>query len=463
MVVANQSKIINQKVNIGWKPLFIKRGGVRYIIMMGGRGAGRSYAASQFATAKLIAPSYFRCAIMRLVHEDIRKSIWQEIVDRVADQGMTSNIGISDSNMRMRYKIKRDDGSEQINSIDAIGFTSSGQRSAKLKSLASYNTVIIEEAEEIGEAEFMQLDDSLRTVKDGVDITVILCMNTPPKGHWIVQKWFNLEPIDTPGSTIGFTRPVLKPECVIDTEFLYFNFRSNVDNLDAHTVKRYLAYRDTKPDYYYHKIEGLCPDIVRGRIYSGWQLIDAVPHEAKLVGRGLDFGWWPDPLHLCNVYYYNNGYILDQLLHGNYISNETVAITIKKDETDNQRAVTFADSAEPKSIQDIADEGVNIVGVEKGKGSVEHRIKVVSGLRISVTRRSKQLWTGYETYAWKEDKDGNPLGIPAHPGSDPMDSSGYCLVSVVDFLDPEEESKVIAQHAVTHQQFVEQSTNRYGL
>lgn len=463
MVVANQpKKVVNQKVNIGWKPLFIKRNGVRYIIMMGGRGAGRSYAASQYATARLIEPTYFRCAIMRLVHEDIRNSIWQEIVDRVDDQGITDNISVSDSNMRMRFTVKHDDGTTHVNSINALGFTASGKRSAKLKSLASYNTIIIEEAEEIGEAEFMQLDDSLRTVKDNVDITVVLCMNTPPRNHWIIQKWFNLQPIDTPGATIGFTVPSLKPECAEDTEFLYFNFRSNVDNLDAHTVKRYLDYRNTKPDYYYHKIEGYCPDIVRGRIYSGWQLIDAVPHEAKLMGRGLDFGWWPDPLHLCNVYFYNGGYILDQLLHGNHISNETVAVTIKKDES-NQRAVTFADSAEPKSIQDIADEGVNIVGVEKGKGSVEHRIKVVNGLRISVTRRSTKLWEGYETYAWKEDKDGNPLGIPAHPGSDPMDASGYCLVSIVDYLDPEEEQKQAAQYSATHQEFVQQSTNRYGL
>ncbi|UOF78882.1 terminase large subunit [Caudoviricetes sp.] len=453
---------VNQKVNIGWKPLFIKRNGVRYIILMGGRGAGRSYVASQFGTSKIIAPEYFRCAIMRLVHEDIRNSIWQELVDRVEDQGITEHIKIINNDMKMKFTVRKKDGTTFTNSINALGFTSSGKRSAKLKSLASYNTVIIEEAEEIGEAEFMQLDDSLRTVQG--DITVVLCLNTPPRSHWIIKKWFNLEPAFIDGELVdGFTRPVLKPECAEDTEFLYFNFRSNITNLDPHTVKRYLAYKDTKPAYYYHMIEGLCPDIVRGRIYSGWKLIDSVPHEARLVGRGLDFGWFPDPLHLCNVYFYNGGYILDQLLHGNYIKNETVAHTIKQDEIDNQRALTIADSAEPKSIEDIAEAGVSIVGVDKGKGSVEHRIKTVSGLRISVTRRSTKLWEGYETYAWKEDKDGNSLGVPAHPGSDPMDASGYCLVSVVDNMDPEEESKVIAKHIVTKQQFVQATSNRYGL
>lgn len=454
---------VNQKVNVGWQPLFVKRNGVRYIILMGGRGAGRSYVASQFGLSKLIAPEYFRCAIMRLVHEDIRNSIWQELVDRVEDQGITDHIKIANNDMKMKYTIKKDDGTTFTNSINALGFTSSGKRSAKLKSLASYNTIIIEEAEEIGEAEFMQLDDSLRTVKG--DITVVLCLNTPPRSHWIIKKWFDLQPAFINGELIdGFNKPTLKPEAYADTEFLYYNFRSNQNNLDAHTVKRYLDYKNTKPAYYYHMIEGLCPDIVRGRIYSGWQLIDAVPHEARLIGRGLDFGWFPDPLHLCNVYFYNGGYILHQLLHGNFLKNETVAHTIKQDEINTQQsALTIADSAEPKSIQDIADLGVAIVGVEKGKGSVEHRIKTVAALRISVTRTSTKLWEGYETYAWKEDKDGNSLGVPAHTGSDPMDASGYCLVSVVDAIDPQEEEKQVRQHLVAKQQYVQAAVNRHGL
>lgn len=450
--------IVNQTVNECWKPLFIKRNGVRYIIIMGGRGAGRSYVASQFALAKLIAPEYFRCAIMRLVHEDIRNSIWQEIVDRVNDQGIANNLQIANNEMKMKFKTKKPDGSEQINSINALGFkASSGDRSAKLKSLASYNTVIIEEAEEIGEAEFMQLDDSLRTVKG--DITVVLCLNTPPRSHWIIKRFFDLEPCGVD----GFTRPVLKPELAVDTEFLYFNFRANLNNLDAHTVKRYLSYKETKPAYYYHMIEGLCPDIVRGRIYSGWRMIDEVPHEARLVGRGLDFGWFPDPLHLCNVYYYNGGYIIDDLLHGNYIKNETVAHKIKDDEQNNQRALTVGDSAEPKSIEEIADFGVNIVGAEKGPDSVMHRIKVVSACRISVTKRSKKTWEAYENYSWKEDKDGNPLGVPNHAYSHPLDAAGYCLVSVVDSIDPDEEAKQTVQYQVNQINFVNAAQQRHGL
>ena len=457
------SVIVKQTVNECWQPLFIKRGGVRYVIIMGGRGAGRSYVASQFALAKLIAPDYFRCAIMRLVHSDIRNSIYQEIIDRVDAQGVTNNIRINDSDMKFRYTVKKKDADgkkiEQVNRITALGFrTSDKSQSAKLKSLASYNTVIIEEAEEIGEAEFMQLDDSLRTTEG--EITVVLCLNTPPKNHWIIRRWFDLEPVV---QAPGFNKPVLKPECADDTEFLYFDYRSNLNNLDAHTIKRYENYKNTNPDYYWHKIRGFSPDVVRGKIYSGWKLIDEIPHEARLVGRGLDFGWYPDPLHLCNVYYYDGGYILDQLLHGTHIKLEDVALTIKNDDKNNQRALTVADSAEPRSIENIADHQVNIIGATKGQGSVEHRIKIVGSLRVSVTRRSKDLWDGYETYAYKEDKDGNSLGVPAHKGSDPMDAAGYCLVEVLDEMDPEQEQKERIRHQVDHVNFVNMAQQRHGL
>ncbi len=119
------SLIVKQIVNECWQPLFIKRKGVRYVIIMGGRGAGRSYVASQYGTAKLISPDYFRCAIMRLVHSDIRKSIYQEIVDRIDEQGITDHVRINDSEMRFRYKMKKEDGTFQENSINAIGFRTS--------------------------------------------------------------------------------------------------------------------------------------------------------------------------------------------------------------------------------------------------------------------------------------------------------------------------------------------------
>ena len=169
---------MNQKVNVVYKPLFETK--ARYVILMGGRGGGRSTVASQYANARLIAEDYFRCAIMRYILGDIRNSIYREITDRAEE----NELGIvpNDSLMRLEYG---------MNSINAVGFRkSSGEQKSKLKSLASYNCVIIEEADEIQEEDFMQLDDSLRTVKG--DIKIILLLNPPAKNHWIIQRWMKL-------------------------------------------------------------------------------------------------------------------------------------------------------------------------------------------------------------------------------------------------------------------------------
>lgn len=386
--------------------------GVRYFILMGGRGAGRSTGASQYILSRLPGKEYMRCAIMRAVHSDIRHSIWRELRDRINEQGAQEALHITENDMHIAYG---------QNTVNAHGFrASSSSNSAKLKSLANYNTVVIEEAEEIGENEFTTLDDTLRTVRG--DIRIVLCLNPPSKSHWIIRRWFNLER----SGTDGFYIPRLKPG-ITDAVHLYGTFKDNLANLDEHTIKRYEEYRNVKPDYYYQMIAGLVPEVVRGKIYSGWEQIDSVPVEARLIRFGEDYGWFPDPACAVAIYYWNGGYVIDELAYGTHLSNEFLAGKIKE----VGEALAIADSAEPKSIEEQQKKhGLLIEPSEKGADSVNYGIKVVSEKRIYVTKRSKNVWDSYENYAWDEDKDGNPLGVPVHTWSHPMDAIRYALVSL---------------------------------
>ena len=395
-----------QKFNEIFTPLLERK--TRYYILIGGRGAGRSTAVSQYILSKLLAKDFFRCAIMREIASDIRSTVWQEFLDRVQEQNLENVLDIADSTMTAEYG---------INSIHAHGFRqSSGQHSAKLKSLANYNTVVIEEAKEVAEPEFMQLDDSLRTVKG--DIKVILLLNPPPKSHWIIKRWFDC--VDS--GVKGFYNIKLK-DGITDTVFLGGTFLDNLANLDDHTIKRYQEYKAIKPDYYYQEIAGLVPEVVRGKIYSGWQQLDSVPKEARLVCFGMDFGWFPDEAAVVAVHYWNGGDVLDEVAYGNWLTNAYLAGEIKKYGT----AVTIADSAEPKSIEEIKKHKIRIEGADKEKGSVEFGIKTVSEKKIFVTRRSENIWREYENYAWDEDKEGNSKNRPAHQYSHSMDAIRYAL------------------------------------
>jgi phage terminase large subunit len=366
----------------------------RYAFFMGGRGNGRSGTASRYAVSRLFGKEYMRGALMRAVHSDIRTSSWAEIQDRLTEQSVQKAEGlrITDGDMFMDYG---------QNSLRAHGFkASSGSLTARLKSLANYNFIWGEEAEEIAEREFMTLDDSLRTTKGA--IRIVLTLNTPPKNHWIIKRFFDLEPCGVD----GFYKPRLKPN-VKNAIYIPGTYRDNLPNIDPATAARYEAYKVSNPAYYWQMIEGLCPEVLLGRIYSGWKMIESVPHEARLLGYGLDFGFDPDPAAVVAIYWYNGGYILDEKLYQTQLLNEHLAASL----TALPKAPIVADSAEPKSIAELQTHGLNVIPCEKGKDSVDFGIKRVQGLRISYTRSSVNLHNEYENYAWKISKDGDNVGI----------------------------------------------------
>lgn len=393
-----------------------KDSNVRYVIIMGGRGNGRSGTASRYVVSKLLSKEYVRGAIMRATREDIRASCWGEIMDRLREQGIQEAFRITENDMFLE---------KGQNSLRAHGFrASSGSLTARLKSLAGYNLVWIEEAEEIGENEFRTLDDTLRTVKGS--ITIVLTLNTPSKSHWIMKKWFDLDPHP---EVNGFYIPKIKGD-IKDALYVGGSYRENLPNLDEHTVFRYQQYKYNNPSYYWQVIEGLSPDEVRGKIYTGWNQIDAIPQEARLVKLGEDFGWFPDPACLVAVYYWNGSYVLDELAYGTELTNEYLAQEAIKVTGRHSTVATVADSAEPKSIAEQRSYGMNVVGCEKGKDSVAFRIKATAQKKIYVTKRSTNLWSSYENYRWAEDKDGNPKGVPEHTHSHAMDAVSYAVSSM---------------------------------
>jgi phage terminase large subunit len=166
-----------------------------------------------------------------------------------------------------------------------------------------------------------------------------------------------------------------------------------------------------------------------GKIYTGWEFIDEVPHEARLVRYGIDFGYTNDPTAVVAIYYYNGGYILDEILYGTGLSNRSIADTILNEP---QQALCIADSAEPKSIDEIRGYGLNIRGAVKGKDSVLNGIQKIQDQRISLTKRSLNFIKEYRNYYWLKDKHTlKPINEPDHEWSHGMDAIRYGLTSVL--------------------------------
>lgn len=166
---------------------------------------------------------------------------------------------------------------------------------------------------------------------------------------------------------------------------------------------------------------------VEGKIYKDWQIIDEIPHEARLERKGLDFGYSNDPTAIVDIYYYNGGYILDEQVFIKGLSNKQIYDIL----SNGGLALTIADSAEPKSIDEIRGYGVSIVGAEKGPDSVRSGIQLVQDQRVSITKRSINIIKEYRNYLWMTDKNGRILNDPEHTFSHSMDAIRYGLVSLI--------------------------------
>lgn len=168
---------------------------------------------------------------------------------------------------------------------------------------------------------------------------------------------------------------------------------------------------------------------VEGKIYKDWLVIDEIDHHAKLLRRGLDFGYSNDPSALVDIYKLNNAYIWDETLFQKGMSNKQIADVIKN--LPEPQTLVIADSSEPKSIDEIKSYGINIVGAEKGKDSVLNGIQLVQDQRISVSKRSINIIKEYRNYLWETDKDGKVLNVPEHTFSHSMDAGRYAMASLL--------------------------------
>lgn len=183
--------------------------------------------------------------------------------------------------------------------------------------------------------------------------------------------------------------------------------------------------KEKRPDLYKHKWLGE-PFNLERQIYKDWAIIDEIPHEARLIRYGLDFGYSIDPAVLEAIYEYNGGFIIDELMYQKGLSNRSIADIL----LNHDRALVIADGAEPKSIDEIKGYGINIISSQKGQGSVYQGIQYVQDQRISVTKRSTKTIKARQNYMFRVDRDGKVINEPddsVHEWSNPMDAIRYGL------------------------------------
>lgn len=209
-----------------------------------------------------------------------------------------------------------------------------------------------------------------------------------------------------------------------DCERIILNYLDN-EALDENTVHAIEQRKNRKQWWQVYGLGQLGE--TEERIYTGWNIVDSIPHEAKLVRYWIDFGYSNDPTSIGAVYEYNGGYILDELAYQKGLLNKQIADVILNQEI---KAITIADSAEPKSIEEIKQFGVTVLPAEKGPDSIRNGIAIVQDQKISLTQRSVDTIKEYRNYVWVKDKDGRILNEPSDIWNHSMDGIRYAITSI---------------------------------
>ena len=159
--------------------------------------------------------------------------------------------------------------------------------------------------------------------------------------------------------------------------------------------------------------------MLEGVIFSNWKSIDKLPAEAKLIGIGLDFGYTNDPTAAVEIYNYNGTRILNELVYRTGMLNSDIAKILPSN------VVIYADSSEPKSIDEIKRYGKTIKGVTKGKDSINYGIDVMQQQEYLVTSQSTNLIKELRAYCWDVDKAGTRLNKPIDTNNHAIDALRY--------------------------------------
>lgn len=163
-----------------------------------------------------------------------------------------------------------------------------------------------------------------------------------------------------------------------------------------------------------------------GLVFRNWGIVDSLPprSEWKMSCRGLDFGFTNDPSALEHVVLAHGELWVDEEIYKVGLTNPEIARESREAGVTKSDMIV-ADCAEPKSIQEIHNEGLYIIPSSKGKDSINNGIDILKRYRINITRRSKGIIGNMQAYKWIVDRDGKVTNKPIDAFNHGIDAIRY--------------------------------------
>lgn len=377
--------IFNEK----FRPLFNPPPNVRYYIITGGRFSSKSYSAST-AVCYLVNNQNRKALYTRYTLTSAKDSIIPEFIEKI------DILKLTDYYQEKQDRIVGYDNREVV--FKGLK-TSSGNQSAKLKSLKGFSIFVLDEAEEENdENSFDKINLSIREATQNLSI---LILNPTTKEHWIYKRFF-----ENKGVQSGFNG-VKDNVCYIHTTYL---------DVIKHVPDDYLyeieLLKKNNPPKYNHIILGGWLDKAEGVIFSNWRYGEF--DEALQYDYGLDYGYFPDPDVMVKVAIDKKRkkiYVKEEFCANNS-GLETLYNNIKNNHIHGKRIIS--DSQEKRLNADLRSKGLPINPVQKYPNSVLDGIRLMLDYEIIVHPDSTKIGSELNNYVWSDKKNGIPIDSYNH-------------------------------------------------
>ncbi len=421
---------MNIDVNPLYEPIFTSK--ARYFHLWGGRSRGGSHFATDYFLWKLTQPTYFRGAMLRATMAEITQSLWIALQKRI--QTACDNGDIEEKDVKINLSEHTVTYLPTKNQIICKGFRKTVSSSgANLKGLEGITHAIVEEAEDVFQDDFMELDATFRTT-EVKDIQVFVLFNPPGKNHWLIKTYYDLVPanlIDQDNKPVKGWYVALQKN-IPELLSIHSTYLDNSLNVNEGTKRLYRAYGDKKShlynfDYYYRSVCGLVSEGKKGRIFTTVKSIsrynyDQLPFEEFC---GLDFGF-NDPTAMGAFKYHDGKLYGRKIIYENGLVNNELAAEMRNKGI-KRTTYVYADSAEPKTIVTLQRYGFNIIPAIKGPDSIDFGYRELLNVQIYLVDddENKEPWNEIEEHIWAMDKDKNPTDVPEDSHNHFIDAMRY--------------------------------------
>lgn len=406
----NTEKYLPDIVGKGYKSYWNFRG--RFRVCKGSRASKKSKTTALNFITRLIQYPDANLLVVRKTFRTLKDSCFAELKWAIERLGVSNYFGCKVSPLEITY---RPTGQKiYFRGLDDP---------LKITSITVSTGVLcwlwIEEAYEIGsESDFDILQESIRgEVPKGLFKQITLTFNPWNEHHWLKKRFFDCEPNE-------------------DILAITTNYTIN-EWLDDSDKKMFEDMKNNNPKRY--QVAGLGNwGITDGLVYENFNvqdfsIVDILRQNNIETVFGLDFGYTNDPTALfCGAIDINNKkiYVFDEM-YKKALTNFDISNHIKNMGYTKERIT--ADSAEPKSIYELRELGINRVQpARKGKDSVMHGIQYIQGFEIIIHSKCKNFITEINNYTWDKDKKtGKSLNKPIDEYNHLLDSMRYALESYV--------------------------------